>query len=232
MVLSANVINQRFRSCRSLHHRKTNIKPSKFMKTQIITLAKAFLIPIPVTIAIWMLAILLIVTSCKTKEEGATNNGVSTDIKAPAVDIHTAVLTENLEALNQHIAAGSNLNEKDPFGGSSPLITASVFGKTAMAKVLIDAGADIDFQNNDGSTALHTSAFFCRPEIVQMLLDKGADKTLKNNYGATAYESVAAPFSAAKDAYDMMGKVLGPMGLKLDYTYIEKTRPVIAGMLK
>jgi hypothetical protein len=30
----------------------------------------------------------------------------------------------------------------------------------------------------------------------------------------------------------MIGKVLEPMGLKLDYTYIEQTRPVIAGMLK
>jgi hypothetical protein len=29
-----------------------------------------------------------------------------------------------------------------------------------------------------------------------------------------------------------MGQVLGPMGLKLDYEYIEKTRPEIAAMLK
>jgi ankyrin repeat protein len=112
------------------------------------------------------------------------------------------------------------------------LITASVFGKTAMAKVLIDAGADLNFQNNDGSTALHTAAFFCRPEIVQMLLDKGADKTIKNSFGVTAYENVAGPFGDVKNAYDMMGKMLGPMGLKLDYTYLEKTRPEIAAILK
>jgi ankyrin repeat protein len=142
------------------------------------------------------------------------------------------VLTENLEALQQHIRAGSNLNEKDPFGGSSPLITAAVFGKTAMAKTLIEAGADLNFQNNDGSTALYTAAFFCRPEIVKMLLDKGADKTIKNSFGTTAYESVAVAFSEVKDAYDMMGRILGPMGLKLDYPYIEKTRPKIAAMLK
>ncbi|HEY5824547.1 MAG TPA: ankyrin repeat domain-containing protein, partial [Cyclobacteriaceae bacterium] len=86
--------------------------------------------------------------------------------------------------------------------------------------------------NNDGSTALHTAAFFCRPEIVKLLLDKGADKNIKNNFGATPYESVVAPFSEMKDAYDMMGKVLGPMGLKLDYAYIEKTRPEIAATLK
>jgi hypothetical protein len=43
---------------------------------------------------------------------------------------------------------------------------------------------------------------------------------------------VAGSFSDIKAAYDMMGKVLGPMGLTLDYAYIEKTRPEIAEMLK
>ena len=184
---------------------------------------------------ITFLAALFLIVSCGSKEGAAQKDGAATSkatVKPPDVDIHTAVLTENLDALQQHIKAGSNLNEKDPFGGSSPLITAAVFGKTAMAKVLIDAGADLNFQNKDGSTALHSSAFFCRPEIVKMLLDKGADKTIKNNFKSTAYESVAGPFSEVKGAYDMMSTVLGPMGLKLDYAYIEKTRPVIASMLK
>ena len=152
--------------------------------------------------------------------------------KKPEVDIHTAVVTNNLDALKQHIAAGTNINEKDPFGGSSPLISATVFGKPEAARILIDAGADVNFQNNDGSTPLHTAAFFCHPDIVKMLLDKHADKTIKNKYDQTPYETVAAPFDQVKDAYDMMGQVLGPMGLKLDYPYIEKTRPEIALMLK
>ena len=137
-----------------------------------------------------------------------------------------------MEAVKQHIAAGSDLNVRDPFGGSSPLISAAVFGKTEMAKVLIDAGVDLNFQNSDGSTALHTAAFFCRPEIVKLLLEKNVDRTIKNKYEATAYDNVALPFTQMKDAYDMMGNVLGPMGLKLDYAYIEKTRPEIAAMLK
>jgi uncharacterized protein len=192
--------------------------------------------PLKSVTGIALLAALIIMAACKGKEDSAQEDSTAevskTEVKPPQIDIHTAVLTENLDALKQHIAAGTDLNTKDPFGGSSPLITATVFGKTAMAKVLIEAGADLNFQNNDGSTALHTAAFFCRPEIVQMLLDKGADKTIKNNFGATAYENVAGPFGDVKNAYDMMGKMLGPMGLKLDYTYIEKTRPEIAAMLK
>jgi hypothetical protein len=170
-------------------------------------------------------------TSCSSQTD-SKNKTSQNHVSAPDIDIHTAVVTGNKEALKQHIAAGTNINEKDPFGGSSPLISASLFGKTEEAKILIEAGADINFQNNDGSTALHTAAFFCRPEIVKMLLAKSADKNIKNKYGATAYESVMSPFSETKSVYDMLGKILQPMGLQLDYAYLEKTRPVIADMLK
>lgn len=177
---------------------------------------------------IFLLIVIFIVAACTAKE--TTKNESS--VKAPDVDLHTAVITENMEAVKQHIAAGSDLNIPDPFGGSSPLISAAVFGKPEMAKVLIEAGVDLNFQNTDGSTALHTAAFFCRPEIVQLLLEKNVDRTIKNKYGATAYDNVVGPFEQMKDAYDMMANVLGPMGLKLDYAYIDKTRPEIAEMLK
>ena len=174
--------------------------------------------------------VIFLLASCNSGSESGKN--VTQQVEAPAVDIHTAVVTGNKDALKQHIAAGTNLNEKDPFGGSSPLISAAVFGKTEEAKILVDAGADINFQNNDGSTALLSAAFFCRPEIVRMLLDAGADKNITNKFGATAYQTVAGSFEESKNTYDMIGKVLEPMGLKLDYAYIEQTRPVIVEMLK
>jgi len=178
-----------------------------------------------------LVALIVLLAACSSKENAAQGQNKS-GAKAPDVDIHTAVISDNLEAVKQHIAAGSDLNVKDPFGGSSPLISAAVFGKTEAAKLLLNAGVDINFQNNDGSTALHTAAFFCRPEIVKLLLDKKADKSIKNKYGASAIDNVSAPFAQMKDAYDMMGNILGPMGLKLDYAYLEKTRPEIAQILK
>ena len=187
------------------------------------------------TVTATSLVFFLLMIACGGKDKTGASDSTAIEtssVKPPDIDLHTAVLTDNMDAVKQHIAARSNINEKDPFGGSSPLITASLFGKPEAAKLLINAGADVNFQNNDGSTALHTGAFFCRPEIVKMLLENGADKSLKNKFGATAYESVAGPFSDVKNTYDMMGKMLAPMGLKLDYPYIQKTRPEIAAMLK
>jgi hypothetical protein len=196
------------------------------MKTQMNYSRKVF-------IALTLLTGSFIMLSCNDGEPAVKDATTAhTKPKPPSIDIHTAILTDNMEALKQHIAAGSDLNAKEPMGGSSPLISATLFGKTEMAKVLINAKTNLNYQNNDGSTALHTAAFFCRPEIVKLLLEKGADKTIKNKYGQTAYETVAGPFATVKESYDALGKMLEPMGLKLDYPYLEKTRPEIAAMLK
>jgi len=150
----------------------------------------------------------------------------------PSVGLHEAALRGNLQAIREHIAAGSNLNEKDPSGGGSPLITAAAFGQTEVARALIEAGADLNAKNNEGSTALHTAAFLCRTEIVEALLENGADRHARNNAGATARESVAGAFEEVRGIYDFLGATLGPLGLQLDYERIRATRPTIAEMLR
>ncbi|MCP3927910.1 MAG: acyltransferase family protein [Bacteroidetes bacterium] len=155
-----------------------------------------------------------------------------TNTPTPTIGLHEAALQGNMEIIQQHIVAASNLNEKDESGGSSPLITATVFGKTEVALALIEAGADVNFKNNDGSTPLHSAAFFCRTEIVEALLANGADTTIKNNAGSTALESVIAPFEDVKGIYDYFGNTLGHLGLQLDYKQIKTTRPQIAEMLR
>lgn len=131
----------------------------------------------------------------------------------PQIDLYTAVLKNDIKALKQHIAAKSDLNVKESFGGSTPLISATLFGKTEIAKLLIDAEANLNLQNNDGSTALITAAFFCRPEIVKRLLAKKAKKSIKNNYGQTALETIQPSFDKAKPVYDAL-KCFGSNGIE------------------
>jgi len=184
------------------------------------------------TLCILLLSSLTLFSSCNNTENSKSlSDNKEVQVKPPSVDLHTATFMGNVEAIKQHIAAGSDLNVKDPFG-STALITACVFGRTNIALELIEGGADLNLQNNDGSTPLHCSTFFCHTEITESLLTKGADKNIPNNDGSIPYEGVKAPFSEVKAAYDFFAKELGPLGLKLDYKHIEKTRPVIAEMLK
>ena len=64
----------------------------------------------------------------------------------PDVDIHRAALLGDLKAIQQHIKAGTDLNAKEPAGGSSPLITATVFGK--IVDIYIDSQAGISKANS------------------------------------------------------------------------------------
>lgn len=194
------------------------------MKKSIKTQVKCFAI-------VSMLAISF--TSCSQKSETKKTTAISKKkIAKPSIDIHAAVLTGNLEAVKQHIQAGTDINQKEAMSGSTPLMSAATFNKPEIAKVLINANADLSVKNNDGGTALHTAAFFGRIEIVQLLIDAKADKTVRNNYGATARETAMVDFTQMKPIYEMLIQQLQPMGFTLDLNELQKARPVVAMMLQ
>lgn len=187
-----------------------------------------------------IISILMIATlfGCKKNQsvdmDKSTSEQVISDsiIVAPKMGIHEAIIRGDINIAKQHIAAGSDINEKEPKGGSSPLATAITFNKEEIALLLINSEVDINSISNDGSTPLHVAAFFGRTEIVKALLSKNADTSVKNNAGATAYESVVAPFEIVKSIYDKISLDLMPFGFKLDYKELEKSRSVIADLLK
>lgn len=159
-------------------------------------------------------------------------NAKEQDKTQPSISLHMATMQGNLEVVKQHIESGSDLNIVEPYGGGTPLIVATTFGKTEIALALIKAGADLNKVNNDGSSPVHIAAFFCRLEILKSLLANNADKSLVNNSGSTALQSVEVPYSMVKGIYEYLAGALGSLGLTLDYEYLEETRPIIAEMLK
>ncbi len=189
-----------------------------------------------IKITIQMLFFTLLLTSSCVQSDKKTNSTKTTETTKratkPGMDIHAAVLTGNLEAVKQHIEAGTDINKKEPMSGSTPLMTAATFNKPEIAKALINASADLSLKSNDGGTALHTAAFFGRIEIVQLLIDAKADKTIRNNFGATPREGVTGDFAQMKPIYEMLIQQLKPMGFTLDLNELQKARPVVAMMLQ
>lgn len=83
----------------------------------------------------------------------------------PAISIQDAARTGNLEAIQQHIQATSNLNEKAPDSGGSPLHTAAVFGQLEAVRALVQAGADVNARNNDGATPSSSPRSSAAPKL-------------------------------------------------------------------
>jgi len=71
--------------------------------------------------------------------------------------------------------------------GDTPLHSAARWGRTAIVRMLLDAGAKVDILNDYGQTALHYAIAAGHTEIVKILLDAGADPnaTMKDGMSAS-----------------------------------------------
>ena len=74
--------------------------------------------------------------------------------KAPVTSIHDAAFEGNIEAVKQHIAAGTDVNAKGGVIGGTPLYGAVTFGHKEIVELLIAKGADVNAKGVDGITPL------------------------------------------------------------------------------
>ncbi len=147
--------------------------------------------------------------------------GLRSAAAPPDVDIWKAAATGNVEAIKLHLEAGTDVDAKEPPGGSSPLLVAAAFGQVEAAQLLIEKGANVNAKSNDGATALHGAAFFCHTETVQLLLGKDADVNAKNIRGETPIDAVAGKWSPELEGiYEALA---GLWNMHLDLEKIEAT---------
>ena len=175
-----------------------------------------------------IICIVLISVSCGQSDKKSETKKTET----PELDLMTAIIMNDYKTVLLHIEAGTDLNEIEQMGGSTPLITSVTFGRSEISKELINAGADLTIENFEGATALFVAALFCRTETLKLLLESGADPTTSNMYGSTALGSLEAPFEAMRPIYEEISKGLGPLGFKLDYDRLEQERPIVAEILR
>lgn len=65
-----------------------------------------------------------------------------------------------------------------------PLHVAAAQGNVEIARLLLDAGAEVDAGDSDLSTALHVAAVRGQLDMVNLLMERGADLAFQDNNGA------------------------------------------------
>ena len=140
----------------------------------------------------------------------------------PSVDIHQASREGNIEAVEQHIATGTDVNAKDG-SGRTPLHNAALKGRKEIAELLIAKGADLNAKNIAGWTPLHYAAMEGHKEVAELLIAKGADMNAKNDddetpldYAEAAWEDDSPEVNTArKEVADLLRKHGGKTGEEL-----------------
>jgi hypothetical protein len=120
--------------------------------------------------------------------------------KAPDIPLWKAAFDGNIEAVKQHLAAGTDVNAKDGWDGT-PLHTAAQYGYKKISELLIEKGADVNAKNGIGVTPLHVATMLLdnftfapkstedsKKKITQLLIAKGSDVNARTNDGETSLD--------------------------------------------
>lgn len=103
-----------------------------------------------------------------------------------AGEIHEAIEEGNVDQVTRLIRDHPDLllEQNDNPTQDYPLHTAASEGQLEIARLLLDAGAEIDALDRDASTPLHDAALRGHPEVVALLLERGADVHRRDFNGA------------------------------------------------
>lgn len=100
--------------------------------------------------------------------------GVVTIAGCGAPSLHVSVVEDDPTAAMAAIESGADVNELSE-KGNSPLLLASMNGRTEIVEILITAGADVSVaRSSDGATPLHLASQNGHIDVVRQLLSCGA----------------------------------------------------------
>ena len=92
--------------------------------------------------------------------------------KAPDIPLWKAAEEGNIEAVKQHLAAGTDVNVKG-MGNMTPLHDAAARGHKDVSELLIANGADVNAKVIDGTTPLDWAIRRKHPETADLLRKHG-----------------------------------------------------------
>ena len=102
----------------------------------------------------------------------------------PSVDIWEAASEGNIQAVKQHLAAGTDFELRCTACGLTVLGHAAWGGHKEIVELLIAEGADVNAKRNTGVTPLHHAAWNGHKEVAELLIANGADVNAKIEGGS------------------------------------------------
>lgn len=110
-----------------------------------------------------------------------------------------AAMAGDADSVEELLANGADVDGSVPGTNWTALHAAAGDGRTAVARVLLEHGADVNRQSDNGNTPLHLAVRWERYETAELLLARGADVTITNEDGRTpralaTTEEIAALF--------------------------------------
>ena len=113
------------------------------------------------------------------------------DDDTPAMQLYWAVTEADLDRVKAFLDEGMSADTLS-YMGDSLLEKAAELGQVQVARLLIERGADVNFQEDTGDTALMSAVEEGHLEMVDLLLDAGADMAALGGWGAGSALHTAA----------------------------------------
>jgi ankyrin repeat protein len=99
--------------------------------------------------------------------------------------LHRAAEEGDIEAVKEHLAAGTDKNVRAGKWGDTPLHRAAFWGYTEIVELLINNEVDVNAKDDYGCTPLHDAAEYSHLEIAGMLIDRNPEMNALDNNGDT-----------------------------------------------
>ena len=128
----------------------------------------------------------------------------------PNISIQWAAEAGNIQAIKQHLAAGTDVSFRNN-NGDTPLNYAAFLGHMEIVELLVENGANVNSKGLADWTPLHLAAQNNKEQIVQLLIANGAEV---NPYTSSGFGGT--PLDVANDKIaDLLRKHGGKTGEEL-----------------
>lgn len=124
--------------------------------------------------------------------------------------IYSAVRRGDAAAIKKELDAGADPNQSDPRFRITLLGWAALKGDVEAARILIDAGAQVDAGSGEGHRPIHHAAFLGHADVLALLAEKGADLAARSNKGETVAQSARTELQATRFLTGVLGLSIPP----------------------